>query len=123
VAELHLARDLEDKRVLDRNGRELGRVDRVVLAQPRDGMAHVTAIEIGPSALAARLHPVAGRIVRALEHVFRIEDGRPLRLPVERIESVGENVKVDLAAGDTAALAVEQRLRKFVRHFPGPSAK
>jgi len=31
VAELHLARDLEDKRVLDRNGREMGRVDRVVL--------------------------------------------------------------------------------------------
>lgn len=116
---LHLARDLEDKRVLDRNGRDLGRVDRVVLAQPRNGMAHVIAIEIGPTALGARLHAVVGRIARAVEHVFRLEEGRPLRLPIDHIVSVDDNVKLDITAGDTAALAVEQRLRSFVRHFPG----
>lgn len=119
MADLHLARDLEDKRVVDRNGRELGRVDRVVLAQPRDGMAHVIAIEIGPTALGARLHPVVGRIARGIEHVFRLEDGRPVRVPVEQIDSVGDTVKLTLAAGDTASLEVEQRLRSFVRHFPG----
>ena len=117
--DLHLARDLEDKRVVDRNGREMGRVDRVVLAQPRDGMARVIAIEIGPAALGARLHPVVGRIVRALEYVCRLEEGRPVHVPVERIEGVGDTVRLDLAAGETAALAVEQRLRAFVRRFPG----
>jgi sporulation protein YlmC with PRC-barrel domain len=119
VADLHLARDLEDKRVVDRNGRDIGRVDRVVIAQPRNGMASVVAIEIGPTALGARLHPVLGRIVRAIEHVFQLDEGRPVRLPVDEIESVGDTVKLRLAAGDTAALAVEQRLRPFVRHFPG----
>ncbi|HTL43849.1 MAG TPA: PRC-barrel domain-containing protein [Vicinamibacterales bacterium] len=119
MADLHLARDLEDKRVIDRNGREIGRVDRVVLAQPRNGMAHVIAIEIGPTALGTRLHPVVGRIARAIEHVFQLEEGRPVRLAVEDIESVTDNVKLRLTAGDTAALAVEQRLRPVVRHFPG----
>ena len=119
MADLHLARDLEDKRVVDRNGRKIGRVDRVVLSQPRNGMAHVIAIEIGPTALGTRLHPVVGRIARAIEHVFQLEEGRPVRLSVDDIESITDTVKLGLAAGDTAALAVEQKLRPIVRHFPG----
>jgi sporulation protein YlmC with PRC-barrel domain len=118
VAELHLARDLEDKRVLDRNGREMGRVDRVVLEVTQNG-AHVTAIEIGPSALGSRVHPVVGRVARGLEILFRLEEGRPVRVPVERIERVADSIKIDLTAGETEALAVEQRLRGFVRRFPG----
>jgi len=119
VDNLHLARDLEDKRVVDRNGRELGRVDRVVLVAPPNGMARVTAIEIGPSALGTRLHPLVGRIVRAIEHIFSIEDGRPVRVPVAQISTVGDSIKIDVAASETAALAVEQRLRRIVRRFPG----
>jgi len=119
VADLHLARDLDDKRVVDRNGRELGRVDRVVLAIPRGGAPRAVAIEIGPAALGARLHPVVGRIARGLEYVFRIDDGRPVRIPMEQILEIGESVKVDMAAGETAALAVEHALRRFVRRFPG----
>jgi sporulation protein YlmC with PRC-barrel domain len=122
VDNLHLARDLEDKRVVDRNGRELGRIDRVVLVAPPNGMAHVVAIEIGPSALGARLHPVVGRIVRAIELIFAVDDGRPVRVEVDAILSVGDSVKIDVAAGETAALAVEQRLRPFVRRFPGAKA-
>lgn len=116
---LHLARDLADKRVVDRNGRELGRVDRVVLVAPPNGMAHVVAIEIGPAALGARLHPIVGRIARAIEHIFQVEDGRPVRVPIKQILNVGESIKIDVAAGDTGALAVEHRLRPVIRRFPG----
>ena len=119
MGELHLARDLADKRVVDRNNRDLGRVDRVVIEQPRNGMARVIAIEIGPTPLGLRLHPVVGRIARGFEHVFQLEDGRPVRVPVEQIDTVGETVKLTIAAGEMAALAVEQRLRRIVRHFPG----
>ena len=119
MADLHLARDLEDNRVVDRNNREMGRVDRVVLEMTPGGTLRVVAIEIGPSALAARLHPIVGRIVRACEHVFRLDERRPVRVPVERIERIDDSVKLDLTAGETAALLLEQRLRPFVRHFPG----
>lgn len=118
MAELHLARDVTDMRVVDRNGREMGRVDRVVLEMTR-GDLHVSAIEIGPSALGARLHSFAGRLGRALEVVFGVEEGRPVRVPVEKIDHIGDSVKLDLTAGETQALAVEQRLRPFVRRFPG----
>ena len=116
MADLHLARDLEDKRVVDRNDREMGRVDRVVLAMQPGGILRAVAIEIGPTALAARLHPLIGRIARGIEHVFQVDEGRPVRVAVVQI---GDTIKVDLTAGDTAALAVEQRLRPYVRHFPG----
>ena len=115
---LHLARDLEDKRVVDRNGRDLGRVDRVVLDAPAKGVARVIAIEIGPSALGARLHPVLGRIAHAVEYVFGVADGRPVRVPVTQILSIGDSVKIDVAAGETAILAVEQRLRTLVSRLP-----
>jgi len=42
-----------------------------------------------------------------------------VRVPVERIERVADSIKIDLTAGETEALAVEQRLRGFVRRFPG----
>jgi sporulation protein YlmC with PRC-barrel domain len=119
VGELALARDLQDKRVVDRNNRELGRVDRVVLGETPGGPPRVLAIEIGPSALGARLHPVVGRIARALEHIFRLEEGRPVRVEVDRIEHIQDSVKLDLTAGETAALAVEQRLRPFVKRLSG----
>ena len=119
MADLHLARDLEDKRVVDRNDREMGRVDRVVLAMQPGGTLRAVAIEIGPTALAARLHPLIGRIARGVEHVFQVDDGRPVRVAVEKIVQIGDTIKVDLTAGETAALAVEQRLRRYVRHFPG----
>jgi hypothetical protein len=48
-----------------------------------------------------------------------LEEGRPVRLSVDDIESITDTVKLGLAAGDTAALAVEQKLRPIVRHFPG----
>jgi sporulation protein YlmC with PRC-barrel domain len=119
VGELHLGRDLEDKRVVDRNGRDMGRVDRVVLEVKRGDAPRVVAIEIGPTALGARLAPIAGRIARALEHVFKLDEGRPVRIPIEQVEQITDTIKLDLTAGETAALAVEQRLRAVVRHFPG----
>jgi len=65
---MDLVRDVLDKRVVDRNGREMGRVDRIVL-ELRDGQPpRVAAFEIGPSALATRVHPRLGRWVEALEH-------------------------------------------------------
>ena len=52
---MDLIRDLLDKKVSDRNGREMGRVDSVIL-DVRDGAPpRVAAIEIGPAALAYRV--------------------------------------------------------------------
>ena len=116
---MDLARDFLDKKVVDRHGREMGRVDSVVLRIERSGRPHVIAIELGPAVLAHRVHPVLGRWVAALEHAFGVDEGRPVRIPIGSVLGVSDHVKVDLAFGETGAATVEQRLRRWIASIPG----
>jgi len=116
---VHLVRDLLDKVVIDRNGREMGRVDRVVL-DVRDGAPpRVVSIEVGASALGHRLGRRCGRWAAALLHAFGVDEGQPLRIHVSQILGVTDTVKVDLAFGETSAANVERTLRRIVAAVPG----
>jgi sporulation protein YlmC with PRC-barrel domain len=61
-----VVRDLLDKAVVDRNGREMGRVDGIVLEQEAGQPPRLAAILIGPAALGSRLHPALGRLATAV---------------------------------------------------------
>jgi sporulation protein YlmC with PRC-barrel domain len=116
-----LVRDLLDKKVVDRNGREMGRVDGIVLERREAGAPRVAAIEIGPSVLAERIHPFLGRCVAALERVFGVDEGRPVRIPLSSVLAFEPHVKVDVAFGETAVSTVEQRLRRLISRVPASS--
>jgi hypothetical protein len=116
-----LVRDLLDKKLVDRNGRDMGRVDSIVVEIRDDAPPRITALEIGPAVLAYRIAPVLGRIVSGIEHAFGLDEGRPLRVPVSKILTVTDHVKVDLAAGQTSAAAIEQHVRRWVGRIPGSS--
>ena len=118
---MDLARDVLDKRVVDRNGRDMGRVDRVVLRVCPGQPPTVSGIEIGPSALAHRLGRWMGCLADALECAFGIDEGRPVRLPVSEIRDVDNHVHVGVAVGETAAAAIEQRLRRWIGSLPRSS--
>jgi sporulation protein YlmC with PRC-barrel domain len=118
---MDLVRDLLDKKVVDRNGREMGRVDSVVIEIRGDAPPRVTAIELGPAVLAYRIRPILGRWIAALEHGLGIAEGRPLRIPFGDILEIADHVKVDRAVGETAAATLEQRLRAWVGSIPGSS--
>jgi sporulation protein YlmC with PRC-barrel domain len=118
-ARLALVRDLLDKKVVDRHGRELGRVDSIIVEHDGAGAPRVTAIELGASVLARRIHPLAGRCAAGLERALGIDEGRPMRVPFSQIIDIADHVRVDLAAGSTPATALEQRLRKIVSSIPG----
>jgi hypothetical protein len=118
---MNLARDVLDKRVVDRNGRDMGRVDRVVLRVCAGQPPAVTGIEIGPSALAHRLGRLTGCLAEALECAFGVSEGRPVRLRVSEILDVDTHVRVSVAVGETAAAAVEQRLRRWIGSLPRSS--
>jgi sporulation protein YlmC with PRC-barrel domain len=115
---MHVIRDFLDKKVVDRNGRELGRVDSVIVETGNGGAIRITAIELGPAVLARRVHPVVGRCVTALEHVCGI-DRAPLRIPLSDVLDINDRVKVDMVAGDTTASIVDRRLRALLRRIPG----
>jgi hypothetical protein len=118
---MDLARDVLDQRVVDRNGRDMGRVDRVVLQVRAGHPPVVKGIEIGPSALAHRLGRLAGCLAEALECAFGVNEGRPVRLPVAEILDVDNYVRVSVAVGETGAAAIEQWLRRWIGSLPGSS--
>ena len=118
---MDLIRDVLDKKAVDRHGRELGRVDSIVLDLRENAPPRVVALEIGPAVLAYRVWPLLGRWVEALEHAFGVDQGRPFRIPVTQLIDVLEHVKVDVAFGETPVATVEQRLRRWIGAIPGSS--
>ena|SRR5215218_1868433 len=118
---MDLVHDFLDKPVVDRNGREMGRVDTLVLSLRLDAQPRVVAFAIGPAVAAYRVRPIFGRWAAALEHAFAVDEGRPLRLGIADILGIHEHVKVDVAFGETSAATVEKRLRRWVGSIPGSS--
>jgi hypothetical protein len=115
---MDLVRDVLDKKVVDRNGREMGRVDRLVVEVRDRSAPRVFALEIGPAVLASRVATAFGRWVAGLEHAFGIDAGRPVRLRWSQVLDANEHVKVDLAFSETALATVEQKLRRWVAALP-----
>lgn len=116
---MDLVCDLLDKRVVDRNGRPLGRVDSIVFELRDDGPPLVAAIEIGLITIAQRLHPALGRVARRIERLAGVDANRPVRIPFSKILDFEADVKVDLTSSETAALAFEQKARTLVSVIPG----
>jgi sporulation protein YlmC with PRC-barrel domain len=114
-----LVRDLLDKPIRDHDGREMGRVDGIVLERRDGARPRVSALLVGPSVLGSRLHPVLGRWIAAFEIACGIAEGRPIRIDFNDVAEIGDDVKVDVAATDTAAGAVEQIARRWLRRVPG----
>jgi hypothetical protein len=113
---VQLVRDLLDKPVADRNRREMGRVDGIVLEVSPHEPPRVIAIEIGPSVLGHRIHPALGRIIATVEDVSGVGSGRPTRINVAEISRVGETIRVGLTVSERGAYNVENAVRAFWRH-------
>ena len=116
---MDVVRDLLDKAVVDRTGREMGRVDGIVLEQEAGQPPRLAAILIGPAALGSRLHPALGRLATAVERWFDLDRNRPTKIDCADVADVGRRIRVRLAIGDTAVAAVEQRLRSWLLKLPG----
>jgi len=112
---MDLVRDLLDKAVVDRNGREMGRVDGLLLDVTDDRPPRVTAIEIGPAVLAHRLHPALGRLAALVEELLGVAQERPVRIPLSEIKEVSSEITADVAIGATGAGNVEQLVRRLMR--------
>jgi sporulation protein YlmC with PRC-barrel domain len=116
---VHIVRDLLDQVIADRNGHDMGRVDRVVLALREGAPPRVIAIEVGGAALSGRLSRPVGRWVAGMLDAFAAGAGQPLRIPVADILSIRVKVAVDRAFGETAAADVERKLRGLITRLPG----
>ena len=111
--------DILDREVMDRNGREMGRVDGILLDSTPGEPPRLAAILIGPSVLGDRVHPRLGGLVRVIERFFNLNRNRPARIDFADISEIGRKVRLRLTVGDTEVDAVERRLRHWVRRVPG----
>jgi len=115
---MDIVRDVLDMNVVDRNGREMGRVDGIVIEQD-DGPPRMTTLLIGPAALGSRVHPALGRFMTRLETLLGIERDRPSRISVREVDEVEGKIRVRLTLGDTTVAAFEQLLRRWIVKLPG----
>ena len=116
---MDVVRDVLDKLVVDRNGREMGRVDGIVLDQREGEPPRFSSVLIGPAVLGYRLHPTIGRWVAALERAIAGDHGQPVRIDVGNIAEIGRDVRIDRTIGEAGAGSIEQRLRKWLMKIPG----
>lgn len=116
---MDVVRDLLDKAVVDRNGSGMGRVDGILLEREAGRPPRLAAILIGPSALGSRLHPALGRLASAVERWFDLDRDRPTTIDCADVDEVGRTIRLRLTISDTAAAAVEQRLRSWLLKLPG----
>jgi sporulation protein YlmC with PRC-barrel domain len=118
-ADVDVVRDVLDKHVIDRDGREMGRVDGIVMEQDAGQPPRLTAILIGPSVLGDLLHRRCGNAVRAIERRFHVDRDRPTRIELADVDAIDQDVRVRIRIRNTAAAVVEERLRTWLLKLPG----
>jgi hypothetical protein len=118
--ELGLARDLLDKQLVDREGRPMGKCDGLVVRWRPSQPPQVTHLELGGATLARRLPRPWQGIMLWLSRRFGARGGEPYRIDVARIVHFGNDVKIDIDATRTPALATERWVRDHViTRIPG----
>ena len=111
---MHLVRDLLDNQVRDERNRRMGKVDGIVLVVRQGRPPRVAAIELGMSTLLARISVRLGRLAARLERQWGITDGEPVRIPFDKIESIGIDVRVNLNADRTTVYDWERWIRRVL---------
>jgi sporulation protein YlmC with PRC-barrel domain len=111
---MHLVRDVLDKKLLDREDEEVGRVDGLVMQLG----------EIGGATLGARIHPRLARLSRKLARVWGPKRPEPVRIPWSRVVTAGRNIKLDVKARETGAIDWEVWIaRHVIERIPGGGSK
>jgi hypothetical protein len=115
---MDVVRDLLDKLVLDRNRREIGRVDGLTIDLSEDGPPRLTAVLVGPRVLGERLHPAIGRLVTALGMALGIDEGKPVRINMKDVEEIRLDVRISPTISEIGADTVERQLRRWLSRIP-----
>jgi hypothetical protein len=116
---MDLVRDILDARLVDREGRGLGRVDGIVL-RLRDGRPpEFVAMEVGLMTSARRVHRALPGLLRRLTRSIR-RLVRTVRYPPRLFRDIGTDIELDVVATNPRVLRFEKWLRRtVVARLPG----
>jgi sporulation protein YlmC with PRC-barrel domain len=113
---MELGREVLDQQVIDAQGRQMGKVDGIVLELRPGAPARVASLVVGGTTLLWRIHAGLARWAEC-----RLGgEGHVARIPWRQVVKVGVDVKVDLEAERSPALHWERRVReRIVGWIPG----
>jgi sporulation protein YlmC with PRC-barrel domain len=111
---MQVGQALLDQQVTDRNGEQMGKVDGVLLELARGKQPRVAALVIGGGTAARRLHRGFARWLLRWRHGWGPRNDEPLEIPWSKVLKIGVDVKVDLDAEKTSAMAWEHWIRRHV---------
>jgi sporulation protein YlmC with PRC-barrel domain len=119
---MRIVRDILDKKLIDVDGCEIGRVDGVVLQLPEGAPPRLVRLEMGGEILAERVGQWLIRPVRWIAERFGPRRAAIISIDWKHVTRMGRDLHVDIRADDTEALAWEHWLaEKFIGRIPGGS--
>jgi hypothetical protein len=114
-----LVRDVLDKKLLDNDSCQMGRVDGIVLELPQGRQPRMIRVEMGGEILAVRVAHWLVRPTRWLREHFGPKRAARVKIDWKHVKRMGRDIHVDIAADDTEALAWEHWLAdKVVARVP-----
>jgi len=117
---MELGQALMDQQVTDRNGEQMGKVDGVVVELRRDQPPRVAALLIGGGIAADRVHAGWARWLVHWRKGWGPKENQPFEIPWSKVTKIGVDLKVDLQAERTPALAWEHWVREhIIGRIPG----
>ena len=121
---MDLVRDVLDKRLVDREDCEMGRVDGLVMRFGEHSQPRITHIEIGGTALWTRLRPFVARFAARLARRWGPKRTTPVRIPWSRVITAGREIKLDVEAKETGAIDWEIWIaRHIIERIPGSGTR
>lgn len=117
-----LVHDLVDKKILDMDNCEVGRVDGIVLEMPQGRQPRMVRLEMGGEILAIRVAHWLVRPTRWLRESFGPRRSARVKIEWKHVKRMGRDIHLDMSADDTESLAWEHWIAKhIVARIPGGS--
>ena len=106
--------DILDNQMVDREKRNIGKVDGIVVGLRKDAPPRVLYLEIGAAVLARRLGRRWERVALWLNRKLRVREEAIYRIPWTKVKSVDMDIHVDIDGRKTPIWAWERWLDKHV---------
>jgi hypothetical protein len=117
---MDLVRDVLDKKLVDRENCEMGRVDGLVMRIVEDSQPRITHIETGGKTLWMRLHPGIAKLAATLARTWGPKRATTVRIPWSHVVTAGKEIKLDVEARKTGAIDWEIWIaRHIIERIPG----
>ena len=117
---MNLVRDVMDKKLVDRENRDMGRVDGLVMHVGSSSQPRITNILVGGTTPWMRLSPVLARASARLARLWGPKSAEPVRIPWSRVRAVDKDIKLDVLALETGAIDWDIWIARYIiKRIPG----